>query len=241
MRQNVKKKEPKISLIADVVTRKIQKIYSMAGIQVLRKDKIKEKIIKIYNFRKSLLKVSKIKRNTKAFTRKKNSYKSFMAQFLDVECRNKDAKKNKANSKKKKKKKIRELCMEPLDEFLSNESSDTEPPEDNDDPDFVPHGKHTPKYNQRKDLSEIAEVQSRYTSSDRLTAAIVNATLRTFDIPVVVDKSKLRRSHKRKFSEMDEWTAEFGGGLYTIVGRTSQRFILRKPTNMENSDITAAQ
>lgn len=211
MRQNVKKKEPKISLIADVVTRIIQKIYSRAGIKVLRKDKIKEKIIKIYNFRKSLLKVSKIKRNTKAFTRKKNLYKSFMAKFLDVECRNKDAKKNKANSKKKN---IRELCIEPLDEFLSNESSDTEPAEDYDDPDFVPHGKRTPKYNQRKDLSEIAEVQSRYTSSDRLTAAIVNATLRTFDIPVVVDKSKLRRSHKRKFSEMDEWTAEFGGGLY---------------------------
>lgn len=63
-------------------------------------------------------------------------------------------------------------------------------------------------------MSEIAEVQSRYTSSDRLTTAIVNSTLRTFDIPVVVDKSKLRRTHKRKHSVMDTWTVEFGGGLY---------------------------
>lgn len=133
-----------------------------------------------------------------------------MTQFLDVECRNTTGiKKN-----QKTKMKTRELCTEPPDESFSNESDDTEPPDDKDDPDFFPHGKRAPKYKQYKDLSEITEVQSRYTSSDRLTAALVNATLRTFNIPVVVDKSKLRRTHKRKFSEMNEWTVDFGGGLY---------------------------
>lgn len=121
-----------------------------------------------------------------------------------------EAKKAKAKAKEKK---ISELCMDHREEFLSDESDDTELPEDNDDPDFVPRCTLKRKYNHCKDLSEIAEVQSRYTSSDRLTTAIVKATLRTFDIPMVVDKSKLRRSHKRKCSEMDEWTAEFGGGL----------------------------
>lgn len=210
MRGNLNKKEPNISVIADVVTGNIKKIYSRAGIEVIRKDKIKERVMKIYNFRKSFLKVPTTRRNTKSFAQKKSAYKSYMAQLLDVECRSVAKKKVKDTKKKK----ISDLCMDPGDIYLSDESDCTRSTEKDDDPDFVPHCKPIPKYNKRLDLSEIAEVQSRYTSSDRLTSAIVNATLRTFEIPVVVDKSKLRRSHKRKYSEIDEWAREFGGGLY---------------------------
>lgn len=47
-----------------------------------------------------------------------------------------------------------------------------------------------------------------------MTTAIVNATLRTFQVPAIVDKSKLRRYHESQFSEVAQDTSTFGGGIY---------------------------
>lgn len=47
------------------------------------------------------------------------------------------------------------------------------------------------------DLSEIIEVKSRFSYSERGTSALVNATLRAFEIPIVIDKSEIRRAQKK--------------------------------------------
>lgn len=66
----------------------------------------------------------------------------------------------------------------------------------------------------RTDLSEIVETQSRFTTSDRATTAITNATWKTFKIPIIIDKSKLRWATKRKFSEIDHELVLFGSSLF---------------------------
>lgn len=63
-------------------------------------------------------------------------------------------------------------------------------------------------------MTEIVEAQSRFSYSARGTAAIVNATLKTFKIPIIIDKSKLQRAQKRTFEQMNEKSIEFKGGLY---------------------------
>lgn len=55
--KNLSKKETSNSIIADIVVKKIQKIYAEAGVTTIRKDLITDKVLKAYKSRISLLKV----------------------------------------------------------------------------------------------------------------------------------------------------------------------------------------
>lgn len=81
--------------------------------------------------------------------------------------------------------------------------------------------------NKKKNLSEIVEAKSRFGASYRCTSAIVNATLRTYNIPEIIDKSRLLRAEKRKFSELEQDSASFGGGVY-YDGRKDLSIIQKK-------------
>lgn len=225
---NRTKKYPGSSLIADILTEKIQIIYNRIGVKPLRKDKIKQKILKIYNSRMDLLKIRRMKRYSKACAKKEEEYLASMEDHFDVGDRDR--------SESKPPRKItckEEIVHSSAHEVTSNSrraaavmsrqksyavitndecTGNAEIDENNSDPDYEPQfGNDSTK---KTDLSEIIAVKSRYSFSDRGTSAIVNATLKAFDIPTVIDKSKLARTQKRKFDEIDKNPVAFGGGLY---------------------------
>lgn len=70
LNENLSKKEPSNSIIADVVAKKIQKIYADAGVKTLRKDVIAKKVMKAYKSRLDLLQFPRNQRYTKLFLKK---------------------------------------------------------------------------------------------------------------------------------------------------------------------------
>lgn len=54
------RKEPANSMISEIETGKIQRIYKATGIETVRKDKIKNKLLKAYNSRLTLFQNFKI-------------------------------------------------------------------------------------------------------------------------------------------------------------------------------------
>ena len=64
-----------------------------------------------------------------------------------------------------------------------------------------------------RDISEIVEAKTRNAVSDRATAAIVNATLRAYNIPEVIGRSKIRRETDALFEEIEEAPTICGGGI----------------------------
>lgn len=116
---------------------------------------------------------------------------------------------------KKKIKQTADICID-----SSDDNVDTEPNiDDGNDSDYEPPSSVTSLavHSSKVDLTEIVETQSRFSFSHRGTAEIVNATLKAFQIPVIIDKSKLQRAQKRTFASMnetDETCLKFGGGLY---------------------------
>src|SRR6218665_3005414 len=72
--------------------------------------------------------------------------------------------------------------------------------------------------NRGKDLGQIAEAKVQNSISDRATASIVNATLRTYNILEIVDKSNVRRAVAAVLEEAEVTpTALCGGIAYCIV------------------------
>ena len=57
--------------------------------------------------------------------------------------------------------------------------------------------------NRGRDLRQIAEAKVWNSICDRATASIVNATLCTYNIPEIIDKSKVRRAVNVTFEEDD--------------------------------------
>lgn len=221
------KQNPGSSLIADILTEKIQRIYHNADIKPLRKDKIKEKIQKVYSSRMNLLKIRRIVRYSKMYAKKEEEYLACLAHPLDVVDKGHNARKGHKAALKtiieksswhdeitlNSKREAAVLSRQKSYAVITNDENEgiTET-ENNNDSDYQPQcADNTTK---RKNLSGIIEIKSRYSFSDRGTSAIVNATLKAFDIPTIIDKSKLGRAQKRKFAEVDSYPIAFGGGLY---------------------------
>lgn len=217
-------KEPENSLIADILTEKIQRVHCIAAVKNLRKDKIKDRIIKISNSRMNLLKIPRTKRYSEMFTKQQEKFLSILAGPFIVTDNNTSKKSARCVFKKclhKKdasnefkitnKRSASVLSRQKSYAIITNEEyeSITEG-EDGNDSDF----KLPSTTNKRKGLPEIIEAQTRFGTSVRATSAIVNATLREFDIPTVIDKSKLIRAQKRKFKEVDNYPVVLGGALY---------------------------
>lgn len=81
---NLSKKNPPISIIADVVVNSIKSIYSKAGLATLRKDIIKGKVLKVYRSRNKLLKFARSQRYSEIFLKKKEQFESIMSETLEV-------------------------------------------------------------------------------------------------------------------------------------------------------------
>lgn len=201
-----KASKEELSIIARVVAKQIKKNYSEAGIDTLRKDIIANQVMKIYNSRLDLLKVPRCQRYTNVFIKKMQKFESEMSETLKVTAKKK-LNQNRTTQRK----------SNAIDIDLSDDSeSDVPNTEDENDQDYDPSSDliNFDENTRKRDLSEIVEVKSRFSYSYRGTAAIVNATLKAFDIPVVIDKSKLERAEKRTFDKMSAASAIFGGGLY---------------------------
>ena len=65
-----------------------------------------------------------------------------------------------------------------------------------------------------KKRGDIAEATVKNNFSDRAASAIINATLRSYYIPEIIDKSMVRRAVTKKFEEVDKVPTVFGSGLY---------------------------
>lgn len=229
LEKNKTKKDPGSSLIADVLTEQLQITYSTVGVKPLRKDKIKQKILKIYNSRMNILKIRRTMRYSKTYEKKEEEYLAYMEQQFDASDQNHHRESKlcrKISSKKKliqysanedepnKRRAAAILSRQKSYAVIANDEciGNTEIDGDNSDPDYEPQCNIDAT--KKNDLSEIIAVKSRYGFSDRGTSAIVSATLKAFDIPTIVDKSKIARTQKRKFEEIDRSTVVFGGGLY---------------------------
>lgn len=225
--KNKTKKNPGSSLIADILTEKLQMSYDSIGIKTLRKDKIKQQILKIYTSRMNILKIRRSMRYSKACEKKVDEYVASMAHDFDVSDRTcSEPKRRKITCKKKVNdsaaldaslthrrsaavsSRQKSYAVITNDESRSNSETD----DIQDDPNYQPECENVTT--KKKNLSEIIAVKSRYSLSDRGTSAIVNATLKAFDIPTIIDKSRLARTQKRTFEEVDKNTFAFGGGLY---------------------------
>src|SRR6218665_186329 len=67
--------------------------------------------------------------------------------------------------------------------------------------------------NRGRGLGQIAEAKVRNSTSDRATASIVNPTLRTYNIPEIVDKSKVRRAVSAVHEEAEVTPTALCGGI----------------------------
>lgn len=204
---NGSKKETSQSIITDVVVKQIQKIYAAAGVKTLRKDIIASKVMKIYESRLALLKFSRSQRYTKMFMEKKDKFESEMGEILKV------AAKNKIKQRKNTQQNTNTITDVEFCDYSETESRNTD---DEKDPDYEPSSDFS-SFNdniRKMDLTEMVEAKSRFSYSYRGTAAIVNATLKAFEIPVIIDKSKLKRAQKRTFDAINANSINFGGGLY---------------------------
>lgn len=205
MGEKYSKKEPGIARIANILATKVQRIHSNLNQPIIQMDKIKDKIKKIYIYRQQLLKIPRLHRHRPSFLKKMETYKQFMSELFDVSRKRYKLKRNK---KKIQKTKIPPMLAEDL-ETSQELNADCD---DHNYLDYEPPCKKSKK--NKTDLSEIIEAQWRYSGSDRMTTAIVNATLRTFKIPQIIDRSKLRRSQELQLSDVGQENYTFGGGIY---------------------------
>ncbi len=232
MVDNRTRKEPTISIIAEIVTGKIQRIYKAAGIATIRKDKIQDKVRKTYNSRLHILKTSRSKRHTILFSKKKECFESCLSKIFRVNStkasvkpksirqnRNADIITNRQSLMNKKRsaallsrQKTYIIAME--GEMYSDESPADPKLENQNDSDYEIQPSKTSNKIKQSDLSEIVEIKSRYSTSSREVSAIVNATLRLVGLEPAIDKSKIQRAQKRKYSEIQQTNIEFAGGLY---------------------------
>lgn len=217
------KKEPGISAIANILAKQIETIYRKLNGNIIQKDKIKKKICEIFKLRQSLLKFPRAKRYDPSFSHKMEEYRQLMLLSFDVSRKRSTPKRRKTALHRK---------QDRIDDVQANDDEDVSvfSSEDGNETDlnYEPPGKKSSSQ-KKTDLTEIIETQSRYGASDRCTSAIVNATLRTFGIPAIIDKSKLSRAQKRKFSEVNQDTFSFGGGIYYDGRKDLSVIQTRKP------------
>ncbi len=204
MKDQSSKKEPPISIIANVITEQIQKIYLATGTQ-LQKDRVKAKIITIYKSRLELLRIPRSKRYL--LTKKLEQLKSSLSNRLDIaSCIYKSDRASDSNI----------VDFKRFDEPIGNDDSSSEVNSDASDEEYqLPCSEQpSPKRFKKLDLSEVVDAKSRFTVSERATTAIVNATLQMVGVPIIVDKSKLVRAQKKRFNEINDINVPFGGGLF---------------------------
>lgn len=239
-------KEPAVSVISEKVVEKVQRIYRAARIKTIRKDKIKDKVIKLYNSRQTLLKISRSKRHKASFLNKKTVFESGMSKTFQVAASSVSSRKRKLSEKRDSNSKhVVRKCIATekrpsallsrqktyavvmQEEDVSGESVDMNEKDDS-EYELPNQNKITPKT--RLDLSDIVEVKSRYSSSCRELSAIVNATLRSMGLEPLVDKSMVRRAEKRKFAEIVKTPVNFHGGLYYDSRKDLSMFHKKKRT-----------
>lgn len=242
------REEPRVSIIAGIVTEKLQRIYRAAEIETIRKDKIKSKVVNAYNSRLTLLKISRSERHKPAFLKKKAMFESRMSNTFQVASSNAIPRQRNKSSNRSQDKGLF-ISQDVLDKkrpaaILSRQKSYAVAMEEEEhenmvvndevndeyDPDYELQRvkKSSPK--KQMDMSEIVEVKSRYSSSCREVSAIVNATLRSVGLEPSVDKSTIQRAEKRKFKEIEEAPVTFTGGLYYDSRKDLSIFSKRKKT-----------
>lgn len=198
------KKGPPNYVIAAKVTEQIKEIYTAAGIKTIQDDRIKAKVISIYKSRLELLRIPRSQRY--ALSNRVQHLKTSLSMILDITCKNNTP--DTSNT----------VYSQNVDaEHSLYEDSSSEMCSDGSDEDYQVSSSESssPVRTKKMDLSEVVDAKVRYTTSGRATAAIVNATLRMAGLSnVIVDKSKLERAEKRRFSEIDKIKVPFGGGLY---------------------------
>lgn len=222
------KKEAGIFVLANIVATKIEENYRELGIENIRKDKLKRDVCNVYKFRQKMMKSPRPRRHNEEFTNKMKLYGRFMSKSLSVSCKSvaQVPRKRKTTPKK-------HLDIVHADAEI-NDTDEFSEVDDENDLNFEPilTKSSAASSNKKRNLSEIVEAKSRYGVSYRCTSAIVNATLRTYNIPEIIDKSRLVRAEKRKFSELEQDTVSFGGGVY-YDGRKDLS-IMQKKKKVEN-------
>lgn len=232
---NGTEKEPKISIVSKLIAKQVRKIYKNAKIKTIKKNKIKEKVTKIYKSRLNLLKIPRSKRCSKMFSKKMELYNLYISQLFEITTRNCTSVPKRSNEINKQKKmsidntqttgnraaalvsRQKSYALAMYDENKSDENGYIINNDEQIDPDFEALQSNVTTFKSKSlDLSEIVELKSRFTGSDRYTSAIVNATLRMVGIPPSIDKSKLRRAQDKHFAEIrnEPVKLDIGGGLY---------------------------
>lgn len=158
------KREPGISVIANILATKIEDIYRKLDGNVIQKDKIKKKICEIYKLRKSLLKFPRAQRYHPGFSSKMEKYRQLMLMSLDVSRKRFDMPKRKKKIVRGKMDRIENVEIDTTYEDQDESSSDDD--DDNRDSNYEPTGRKSSS-KKKKDLSEIIETQCRYGASGR--------------------------------------------------------------------------
>ena len=266
---NQTNKDPDNSVISDIVVDKVISQYVRASIPTIRKDKIKQRVLNVYNKRLSIQKIPVQKRYidpeatdkvfSDFFIRQREEFhqsvsglfdvadnamvpkieleflndqrgdrKMVIVDTIDKEETNKRKRRFETERKCQERRIAESRRKESIEVVRQNEMSDEEDPTQaeqvmNDLP-YEPVQSSSKlvekfitikakKHKHGTDLKAIAETAVRNNVSNRATVAIVNATLRTYQIPDIIDKSKFRRSVSKIFEEVDSLPIEFGGGL----------------------------
>lgn len=219
---------------ADIVTKQVQRIYLDVGIGTVRKDKIKCEVKKCFNSRSVICKTPRLKRHLENSSKKREEYVANLTNIFNVA----EKKRKEINSSVKE-----NVTQNPYDDMGPKskrkaaivsgnkiasvtkhtlETLDDSVNQNNDNVDYVdydPGRKSVTVYSKRIDLSEIVEVQSRYSYSNRGVAALVNATLRTFEIPVVIDKNRVQRAQQKAVQNNFKDDPVFAGEFLVLLSR----------------------
>lgn len=143
--QNQSKKEPGMAVIAIELAKKVEQIYNDLNQPIIQRDKIKEKIKKIYDYRQKMFKIPRLQRHSQMFLKKMQVYKKFMSEPLDV---------SRKRYLPKQKKEMRKNQIEPIlteDEDVSYDGNvDCD---DENDLDYEPSCKYSRIVTKKVDLS----------------------------------------------------------------------------------------
>lgn len=91
-RKTDSKKEPGISVLANILATKIEGIYRKPGVDLKGKDALKKKVCEVYKYRQKMLKFSRTQRRELVFVNRMKMYRQFMSQTLDVFSKHRDQK-----------------------------------------------------------------------------------------------------------------------------------------------------
>src|SRR6218665_570228 len=270
-------KEPNNSFIADIVVSQVESVYKRASIPTVRKDTIKPRVLKVYEKRKSIMRIPTARMYNNQECPDSNDLSGFFRHkedmFLNgISCLfevvdNENVPKiereflvdqrtvrkvtinNTVDKEATRKQQQRESGKKAEDDRTPQErqlsqvqhvvsgSVETDENDDettgemsslrrheyNSDSDFQMEPSTSSSgtaivvkvdlKNRGRDLGQIAEAKVRNLTSDRAMVTIVNVTLRTYNIPEILDKSKVRRAVAAVLEEAEVTPTALCGGI----------------------------